>query len=170
MRFASMQIEFLKREKRRHGAIDMNSVIASIHAIWQPVLADAKIKLELEPHTVEGAVIYGAEALVETIITNCVTNSASAFEQPGSRQHGRKIILRAIAEGNSVAIEVQDNGPGISMDLKDIWLPGRTTRNEGTGFGLTIAKDSTLDLGGTYHASTSDDGATFRFVFPLASA
>jgi len=169
MRFASMQIEFLKREKRRHGAVNLNDVITSIHEIWQPVLADAKIKLELEHHVEDGAVIYGAEALVETIITNCITNSVSAFEQVGARQSGRKITLKAIVEGATVAIEVRDNGPGISMDLKDIWLPGRTTRNEGTGFGLTIARDSTIDLGGAYRASTSTDGAVFRFVFPLAS-
>lgn len=169
VRFASMQIDFLKREKRRHGAIDLNAVITSIHEIWQPVLADAKIKLELEHHPLGGAVIYGAEALVETIITNCITNSVSAFEQEGARQNGRKIVLKAIVEGSTVAVEIRDNGPGISMELRDIWLPGRTTRNEGTGFGLTIAKDSTLDLGGTHQATTSADGAVFRFVFPLAS-
>ncbi|UYK76505.1 ATP-binding protein [Xanthomonas sacchari] len=169
MRFASMQIEFLKREKRRHGAIDLNSVITSIHEIWQPVLADAKIKLELEHHAMDSAVLYGAEALVETIITNCITNSVSAFEQEGARQTGRKIVLKVSVEGSTVAVEIRDNGPGIAMDLKDIWLPGRTTRNEGTGFGLTIAKDSTLDLGGKHQATTSADGAVFRFVFPLAS-
>lgn len=169
MRFASMQVEFLKREKRRHGAVNLNHVISSVHEIWQPVLADAKIKLELEHHVDEGAIVYGAEALVETIITNCITNSVSAFEQVGARQSGRKIVLQAIVEGSTVAVEIRDNGPGISMDLRDIWLPGRTTRNEGTGFGLTIAKDSTVDLGGSYQASTSPDGAVFRFVFPLAS-
>ncbi len=67
-----------------------------------------------------------------------------------------------------MAVEVEDNGPGIDMDLNEIWLPGKTTRQEGTGFGLTIVKDSVLDLGGKYSASTVDtSGAIFKFVFPL---
>lgn len=167
-RFAGMQIDFLKREKRRHGAVDVNLVIQGIHALWQPVLLDSKISLILEPHDVAGAVIFGAEALVETIITNCLTNAASAFEREGARTVDRRIHLRAIAEGNTIALEIEDNGPGLTMSIEEIWLPGRTTRQEGTGFGLTIVKDSTLDLGGTYGASPSQyGGAKFRFVFPL---
>ena len=167
-RFAGMQIDFLRREKRRHGAVDVNKVLADLHALWKPVLEDAKITLILEPHDVAGAAIFGAEALVETIVTNCLTNSVGAFQEPGARTKGRLIHLRAIAEGETVAIEVEDNGPGISMDLEEIWLPGRTTKNEGTGFGLTIAKDSSLDLGGKYSATSQTGvGAKFRFVFPL---
>lgn len=166
--FAGMQIDFLKREKRRHGAVDLNKVIRDLHEIWQPVLRDAKIVLHLEPHDVDGAVIFGAEALVETVITNCLTNAVTAFEQPGARTKDRRIYLRAIAEGDTVAVEVEDNGPGIGMNIADIWLPGKTTRPEGTGFGLTIAKDSALDLNGSYSASSQEGGgAKFRFVFPL---
>lgn len=167
-RFAGMQIDFLRRDKRRHGVVDVNRVLADLHALWKPVLEDAKITLVLEPHDVDGAAIFGAEALVETIVTNCLTNSVGAFQEPGARTKGRIINLRAIAEGETVAIEVEDNGPGISMDLEEIWLPGRTTKSEGTGFGLTITKDSSLDLGGKYSASTVPGvGAKFRFVFPL---
>lgn len=169
-RFAGMQIDFLKREKRRHGAVDINVVIRNLHQLWQPVLEDSKIALNLEFHDVEGAVIFGTEALVETIITNCLTNAVSAFEREGARTINRSIHLRAIVEGNTLAVEVEDNGPGINMSLDEIWLPGRTTRQEGTGFGLTIVKDSTLDLGGTYTATTEPSiGAKFRFVFPLVN-
>lgn len=169
-RFAGMQIDFLKREKRRHGAVDINLVIRNLHQLWQPVLEDSKISLELKFHDVAGAVIFGTEALVETIITNCLTNAVSAFEREGARTVNRAIYLRAIVEGDTLAVEVEDNGPGINMNLDEIWLPGRTTRQEGTGFGLTIVKDSTLDLGGAYTATTDPStGAKFRFVFPLVN-
>ncbi|MEE4232919.1 sensor histidine kinase [Pseudomonas viridiflava] len=167
-RFASMQIDFLKREKRRHGAVNINKVIQTLHNLWRPILEDAKIELALTPYKTDDAVIYGAEALVETIITNCLTNSVSAFERSGARTKDRLIKIMVSIEGNTVVIEVEDNGPGINMDINEIWLPGRTTRQEGTGFGLTIVKDSVLDLGGKYSASTVDtSGATFKFVFPL---
>jgi signal transduction histidine kinase len=167
-RFAGMQIDFLKREKRRHGAINVNNVMQSLYDLWSPILKDAKIKLELAPHGVPGAVIFGAEALVETIITNCLTNAVSAFERPGARTNDRYIYMRSIVEADTLAIEIEDNGPGINMEIAEIWLPGKTTRQEGTGFGLTIVKDSVLDLGGTYNASTVlGSGAKFKFIFPL---
>lgn len=167
-RFASMQIDFLKREKRRHGAVNINKVIYSLNELWNPVLQDAKIELALSPYKTEDALIYGAEALVETIITNCLTNSVSAFEREGARTKDRKVKITANIEGNTVSIEIEDNGPGINMSIDEIWLPGRTTRQEGTGFGLTIVKDSVLDLGGKYSASNKDgEGAVFKFIFPL---
>lgn len=167
-RFAAMQIDFLKRAKRRHGAININEVINNLHELWRPILEDAKITLEITPHNVDGAVIFGTEALVETVITNCLTNAVSAFERPGARTVGRFIYMRAIIEEDYLVVEIEDNGPGINMDIAEIWLPGKTTRQEGTGFGLTIVKDSVLDLGGAYAASTGlEGGAKFRFRFPL---
>ena len=167
-RFASMQIDFLKREKRRHGAVNINKVIQTLHDLWRPILEQAKIELLLTPYKTDDALIFGAEALVETIITNCLTNSVSAFERSGARTKDRQIKIMVSIEGNTVAIDIEDNGPGINMDISEIWLPGRTTRQEGTGFGLTIVKDSVLDLGGKYSASNVDtSGAQFKFVFPL---
>ncbi|MFK3907430.1 ATP-binding protein [Pseudomonas monteilii] len=167
-RFASMQIDFLKREKRRHGAVNINKVIQTLHDLWRPILEQAKVELLLTPHKTDDALIFGAEALVETIITNCLTNSVSAFERSGARTKDRQIKIMVSIEGNTVAIDIEDNGPGINMDINEIWLPGRTTRQEGTGFGLTIVKDSVLDLGGKYSASNVDNsGAQFKFVFPL---
>lgn len=167
-RFAGMQIDFLKREKRRHGGIDVNGVVTNLHQLWQPVLADSKISLQLILHDSPGAVIFGAEALVETIVTNCLTNAVSAFEREGARTTDRRITIRTSIDSASLFIVIEDNGPGINMDLAEIWLPGKTTRQEGTGFGLTIVKDSVLDLGGSYSASASEEkGAKFTFSFPL---
>ena len=46
-----------------------------------------------------------------------------------------------------------DNGPGItSLSVEEIWLPGQTSTPGGTGLGLTIVKDSVVDLGGHVHA------------------
>lgn len=166
-RFASMQIDFLKREKRRQGTVNINKVVQTLHSLWCPILEDAKIELLVNPCRTDDALIYGAEALVETIITNCLSNSISAFERAGARTKDRQIKITVNIEANTAVIEIKDNGPGINMDINEIWLPGRTTRQEGTGFGLTIVKDSVLDLGGKYSASTDQSGAVFKFLFPL---
>jgi signal transduction histidine kinase len=52
-----------------------------------------------------------------------------------------------------VRLKVLDNGLGIKdIELDEIWLPGKTTTPGGTGFGLTIVKDSVKDMGGKVHA------------------
>lgn len=165
--FAEMQIELLRREKRAPGVIDIHKVVREIHRFFSPIMADPKIKLEL--HLAEGAPkISGSEALVEALVTNCLTNAVRIFEARGAKREGRRVVIRTILLDESVAIEIEDNGPGISIPIEDIWLPGKTTYATGTGFGLTIAKDSVLDLGGTYSAEAKGalGGALIRFEIP----
>ena len=51
------------------------------------------------------------------------------------------------------SLTIEDNGPGIEGITKAaIWLPGRTTRKNGTGLGLTIVRDAVKDLGGAVDA------------------
>ena len=50
-------------------------------------------------------------------------------------------------------LRILDNGPGIqNISTTEIWLPGETTRKNGTGLGLTIVKDAVIDLGGEVDA------------------
>jgi len=55
-----------------------------------------------------------------------------------------KLTVRTKSDGNTIAIEFEDNGPGISQDIKDkILQPFFTTKKgtEGTGLGLSITND-----------------------------
>ena len=65
---------------------------------------------------------------------------------------------------------VSDNGPGIDgINKRDIWLPGRTTRKNGTGLGLTIVRDASEDLGGEVDAEQRGDlgGADIMVQLPI---
>jgi signal transduction histidine kinase len=58
------------------------------------------------------------------------------------------------------------------MDLEEIWLPGRSSREQGTGLGLTIVRDSVVDMGGTVEAQARGPlgGATFEVRLPVIQA
>lgn len=164
-RFAGMQIDFLKREKRRQGVIDVNKVIYDLIEVWRPILEAPQVVVELNLHPGD-VIVYGAESLIETVVTNCMTNSLRAFESDELPNSERWISITTSVEGATIVIDVEDNGPGFTLPLVEIWLPGRTTRLSGTGFGLTIVKDSVQDMGGKYEAfNRSDRGAHLRFVF-----
>jgi signal transduction histidine kinase len=86
------------------------------------------------------------------------------------------IRLRARRAGQSVAIEVEDNGPGVRpQDRKRIFerfyraddLLSRKT--EGTGLGLAISKKIVEAHGGKIELeSRPGEGSTFRVILPAA--
>ncbi len=86
--------------------------------------------------------------------------------------------MRARRAGRSVAIEVEDNGPGIrTQDRKRIFerfyrgddLLSRQT--EGTGLGLAISKKIVEAHGGRIELDSKvGEGSTFRILLPAAAA
>ena len=82
--------------------------------------------------------------------------------------------LSAERAGKEVAIEVTDEGPGMTDEelehaFERFWRAdsGVSQQVGGTGLGLAIAK-SVVDLhGGTISASSGEDGMTFRITLPV---
>ena len=169
LRFSRFPLHLLKREKRRTGVVDVHNVIEDIVELFQPFLSDGKI--EVKKVKVDGnPCIHGSTALLEAIIINLLTNTINAFNAQGGRTEGRKVMIYTEIREGYVQIKVLDNGFGIrDLKLDEIWLPGRTTRPDGTGLGLTIVKDSVLDLGGKVQVIAKGElgGAEFIVELPL---
>ncbi|HEU4570215.1 MAG TPA: ATP-binding protein, partial [Gemmatimonadales bacterium] len=102
------------------------------------------------------------------VLRNLVRNADQAMAgRPGAR--GR---LRAWAEGDRVACEVADEGPGIAPDvLNRIFEPFFTTKpaGEGTGLGLSISHGIIRAHGGEIRAQNRPTGGA-RFWFELPRA
>ncbi|HLO88410.1 MAG TPA: sensor histidine kinase [Nostocaceae cyanobacterium] len=169
LRFSKFPLHLLKQEKRRLGVINVHSIIDDIVDLFKPLFEDSKIevckiKVDSEPS------IYGSTAIMEAIITNFLTNSINAFNAEGGRTQERKIIIKTEIDSNYLILSVLDNGLGIrNIKIEDIWLPGKTTRQGGTGLGLTIVRDSVNDLRGSVESIAKNElgGATFIVKLPL---
>jgi len=165
--FSNFPLHLLKREKRRLGVVDVHTVIDDMVTLFQNFFDEYKIeiikeKIDANPH------VYGSNALIEAIITNLLTNAINAFNVEGGRIEGRKVIIRTETEASNLKIKVLDNGLGISnIKLDEIWLPGKTTREGGTGLGLTIVKDSVSDLGGGVNAIANGELGGAEFIVEL---
>ncbi len=167
--FSLLPLNLLKREKRRSGAVDLGETATDLVKYLKPFFADAKIDLKL--HLPKKSLrVAGSKALVESIIANLATNALQAFRMKGARVDDRIVQVRISQEEDDAVISVADNGPGIrGIGTDEIWLPGQTTSPDGTGFGLTIVRDSVADLRGSRTVIGNGElgGAEFKIVLPL---
>jgi two-component system osmolarity sensor histidine kinase EnvZ len=77
---------------------------------------------------------------VRRAITNLVDNA---------RRHASHVALGAVAQGRSVLVTVDDDGPGIPADRREsVFRPFESGSSGGTGLGLTIARDIVRAHGG----------------------
>lgn len=102
--------------------------------------------------------------LVEQLLLNLLRNAEQALvgtDQP-------QITLEArINQRGCVQIDVSDNGPGISAGMSNqVFVPFYTTKEDGSGIGLALARQIMIAHGGSINAGTSAfGGASFTLIF-----
>ena len=146
----SATLRLLDHDKRRLSSVDLHEVVREVVDTFQPFLDGRHVAATLS--LCPGApYVRGSRAAIESIVTNLLNNSLTAFESAGTME--RRIVLTTSVEDGAWRLAVSDNGPGIiDISTRDIWLPGRTTRKNGTGLGLTIVRDAVRDLDGDVDA------------------
>lgn len=165
--FVSIPLSLLEKRKRRVGRVTVNASVERLAALIQPVIDYYKVTLELDL-TSDYTDISGSDALMDGVCLNFIMNSINAFQREGHDQRDRRIWIATRYDGRAVILSVTDNAGGIDgFDLSDIWLPGVTSEPEGTGFGLTIVRDSVIDAGGTVEAIALTESGGARFTVRL---
>ena len=102
--------------------------------------------------------------LIAQVLINLLRNAAEAAT---GHSDAPTVTLAATAlKGGRVAIDVTDNGPGVPEDQRqDIFLPFFSTKAEGTGVGLSLARQIALAHNGALTCETAESGGTrFRLV------
>jgi nitrogen fixation/metabolism regulation signal transduction histidine kinase len=102
--------------------------------------------------------------LLEQVLINLVLNAAQAVTQTPIPHIS---LLAWSDEQERVIIEVKDNGSGIPADILDnIFIPFFTTRPDGSGIGLSLAKQiMQLHKGSIQVQSLEGEGSTFQLCF-----
>jgi signal transduction histidine kinase len=163
----NVTLSLLDHEKRRNTRVDVHKVIRGVFHSFGPFLLERKIEPRLTL-AAETPYLMGSEAAVEAIVTNVVNNSVVWLER---KRGGVPMIgVQTTVSGRSLTVRMFDNGPGIDeIPMDEIWLPGRTTRPNGTGLGLTIVRDTVQDLGGSTSAVAHGEfgGAEIVVTLPI---
>jgi hypothetical protein len=103
---------------------------------------------------------------IHQVLLNLLLNALQAIDQDG------RIRVTVKSQGKMAAVEVADNGRGIAPEhLPDIFRPFYSTKGDGTGLGLSLARRIVEDHHGRIDvSSTVGHGSTFTVVLPLQRA
>ncbi len=141
------------------AAIDAAMVVLARRA----ALAGVSVAVEAaEPLPVRGSALGVQQALV-----NLVQN---AIEAVAGAADGRVRLRAGRGAGPDARVHllVEDNGPGVAVDVRaTLFQPFRTTKPGGTGLGLTISRDAVAALGGELRL-LDGPGTVFEITLPSA--
>jgi signal transduction histidine kinase len=99
---------------------------------------------------------------IHQVLLNLLLNSIQAIDGAG------KIVVDLEARDGLAAISVSDTGKGISsQELPNIFRPFYTTKGNGTGLGLSLARRIVEDHQGRIEVNSSSKGTTFTVLLPI---
>lgn len=169
-------------ENRSKGLIKFIDAYREYTSLPVPVLRTVRIKdliekiamlmrQEVKRHEINFTHIYNSEYLtiqadeemIEQVLINLVKNAIEAVQQVPNPT----VQLRGFYDGESVKIEVEDNGPGIIPEaIEHIFVPFYTTKKTGSGIGLSLSRQIMQMHNGTLTVESAPDVKTiFRLTF-----
>ena len=140
--------------------IELQSFIEEIHSLFRTDFDNRKIKFlsEIKP---EDQMLRADRNLLQQIMINLVTNGLDALENVDNP----KLVIRSQTEKGSIRISVTDNGAGIDQDiLNEIFVPFYTTKPQGSGIGLSLARQVMRMHGGNIWITSRMRGGTTVYL------
>jgi len=170
-------------EQRGNGLLDFIQQYKSFIRLPEPQLKNVSVKLLLDdvrslclsmvrelPVVIscqpvnENLQIRIDQKMIEQVLINLIQNSIDtlAVKSDGS------INLAARLTKDAVEINVKDNGEGIPPEIRDkIFIPFFTTKERGSGIGLSLCRRILQLHGGTIRVSSNtDQGTSVTLSFP----
>ncbi|MCB2196392.1 MAG: GHKL domain-containing protein [Bacteroidetes bacterium] len=132
--------------------------IVDIYTVHHP-----KVKFELVINN-HNLMFEFDSKLIELAVNNIIKNSIEATLSQ-KRPH---ITIRAYSLKKQVIIECVDNGTGIDQSIqKKIFLPFYTTKEHGSGIGLSLAQHIMYAHKGNVEISSEPGKTTLKLIFKL---
>ena len=137
---------------------DLNQLARTVEVLCSPECNRRNIHLKLilseNPVPVK---IDGIQ--MEQVLFNLVKNAYESIQENGE--------IRIITQSSSPQLIIEDNGPGISEEIKEkLFTPFFTTKSGGQGIGLMFVREVLLNHGCKFTFSTEAGKTRFCIFFP----
>lgn len=153
--------------------LDVNQVVRSVREHMRTILHEKRVVLRFNLDD-KLPLVPGHPQRFHYVILNLLLNAVQHLETKNpSERHLEIYTLYEPDHGEwPIRIRINDSGPGIHKQLwEKIFQLGISTRPDGTGLGLYIARSLVNNMGGKIKVESSyiGVGTTFLIVFPEAS-
>ena len=149
--------------------IGVEGLLQGVKRLAQAQAQAITVDVDMAP---PGLTLTADPALVEQVLINLVLNSVQALEaQSSGESHRPRVVLRSRPSHSGVPyLQVIDNGTGISTEVQErIFVPFFTTKEEGSGIGLSLTRQIMRLHGGTVTVRSSAEGPLGLKGFPDAT-
>ncbi len=158
-------LDFARPRLPRYQRCDPGAIIRSVIVLARHTAIRQQVEvLDELPQRLPALDCDGEQ--MKQVLLNVLLNAIQATQSGGC------VIVRALATGANLSIEVRDEGCGMSFaELEKIFEPFFTTKEAGTGLGLAVAANIVEQHGGLIRAANNPDhGMTFYIELPLERA
>jgi signal transduction histidine kinase len=158
-----------KKVEPRKDAFDINDLLRESALLMQRELRNHAIELKQE-YAPNLPSIFGDRIQLQQVVINLIVNAIESMQTVNDRP--REILIRSgAADGEKIAVELQDSGTGIDpANAERLFDAFFTTKQNGLGMGLSISRSIIEAHDGRLTALNAAGGATFRFALPSYKA
>ena len=162
---------FLRKRETGKLPLDVNTVVSDVLLL----IAGDSQKRRIRIHTELGEglpAVEGNRTYLQQVLLNLVVNALDAMSNTPPEK--RELVIRTFKPSGDAHVEVavSDSGSGIPpTNLPRVFESFFTTRDEGMGLGLSVARSIVEAHGGHIWADNNPGGgATFHFTVKTASS
>ena len=148
--------------KPKFTELEILSLFQHLNTLLNNDLNKNSVQFEMEciPRDIT---INADEKLIEQVLINLIKNSMEAL------QHTKNSQIKLVAElvNDQVQIKISDNGPGMNPEIiENIFIPFFTTKEKGSGIGLSLFRQIMHSHGGNISVKSELDVETsFTLTF-----
>lgn len=152
----------LYNNTQQEEEIDFNKILQEVITLTKSETKQIKKRIDVP----EGLKIRTNKTSLSQVLFNLIINAAQSIKQKYDNESDGLIEITMSSSANTHIIEVADNGVGVSPELqKKIFTAFFTTKEFGTGLGLTICRNLVKKISGTLEVHNNDqEGATFKLI------
>lgn len=160
--------EFLEGQMPAPVPVDLVAVVEDALALAKPQLDEARVTCSFQ-YPDDRPWIAGVAAALVQVIYNLVLNAIEAFSEGEPMADPHIQIALGLAGPDRVQLFVEDNGPGISADVRShVFDPLFTTKPGNDGLGLSLCRSIVGHLGGELSLDEHiPHGCRVQMIFPV---
>ena len=160
-------LAFVRRSSPDRSPADLNQIARAAAQLREHHLGQRRITLQLDLHPEPLPVAVNRDEIHQTVVNLLVNAEHALADRQGT------ITIRTKGAGATSTLQVVDDGPGISAELRGrVFEPFFTTKDvgQGTGLGLSIALGIARAHGGSLDLCPTPKGACFQLSLPARPA